>query len=182
MQRPLLNTGKEISIGVSLTAHSEPPPLQKTGLSEELSLLTMKAQDSVGHEAASSSVANPAVHVPPTDPEPAFNAVRADAKPAPAKATGNKKAKSKTTAKTGAKVQTEHTTLTQMDPEARVDVDSNDKARQQAIAAQIEATNNAGSGRRGAPGLKRKPKAHAVTIPSVAQLEQASLRTRNAKQ
>ena len=69
-----------------------------------------------------------------------------------------------------------------MDLEARVDVESIDKAQQQAIAAQIEAANNAGSGRRAAPGLKRKPKAQAVTIPSVAQLEQASRRTRSAKQ
>ena len=66
--------------------------------------------------------------------EPAFNAVSADAKPAPAKATGNKKAKSKTTAKIGAKGQTEQTTLTQMDLEARVDVHSIDKAQQQAFA------------------------------------------------
>ena len=66
--------------------------------------------------------------------------------------------------------------------EARVDVQSIDKAQQQAIAPQIEAANNAGSGGRGAPGLKRKSKAQAVTIPSVARLEQASRRTRSAKQ
>ena len=41
MQR-LLNTGKEASIIGSSTAHSVPPPLQKTGLSEEVSLLTLK--------------------------------------------------------------------------------------------------------------------------------------------
>ena len=138
--------------------------------------------ESVGPEAASSSAVDPAVHVPPTDLEPAFHAVSAEAKPAPKSAHANKKAKSKTTAKTGAKGQNEQTTLTQMDMEARVDVQSIDKAQQQAIAAQIEATNNAGSGGRGAPGLKRKPKAQAVTIPSVAQLEQASWRTRSAKQ
>ena len=120
--------------------------------------------------------------MPPTDLEPAFHAVSADAKPAPKPALANKKAKSKTTAKTGAKGQTQQTTLTQMDLEARVDVQSIDKAQQQAIAAQIEAANNAGSGGRGAPGLKRKPKAQAVTMPSVAQLEQASRRTRSAKQ
>ena len=66
--------------------------------------------------------------------------------------------------------------------EARVGVQSIDKAQEQAIAAQIKAANNAGSGGRGAPGLKRKPTAQAVTIPSVAQLEQASRRTRSAKQ
>ena len=81
--------------------------------------------------------------MPPTDLEPAFNVVSADAKPAPAKATGNKKAKSKTTAKINAKGHTELTTLTQMGLEARVDVHSIDKAQQQAIAAQIEAANNA---------------------------------------
>ena len=69
-----------------------------------------------------------------------------------------------------------------MDLDARVDVQSIHKAHQQAIAAQIEAANNAGSGGRGALGLKRKPKAQAVTIPSVAQLAQASRRTRSAKQ
>ena len=41
MQR-LLNTGKEASSRGSSTAHLVPPPLQKTGLSEEVSLLTMK--------------------------------------------------------------------------------------------------------------------------------------------
>ena len=122
-----------------------------------------------------------AVHVPPTDLEPTFHVVTADANPTPKPAPANKKAKSKTTAKTGAKGQTEQTTLTQMDLEARVDVQSIDKAQQQAIAAQIEAANNAGSGGRGAPGLKCKPKAQAVTIASMAQLEQASQRTRSAK-
>ena len=63
-----------------------------------------------------------------------------------------------------------------------MDVHSIDKAQLQAIAAQIEAANNAGSGGQGAPGLKRKPKAQAVTIPSVAHLEQASWRSRSAKQ
>ena len=121
--------------------------------------------ESVGLEAASSSAVNPVVHVPPTDVDGAFNAVSADAKPAPAKATRSKKAKSKTTAKTRAKGQTEQTTLTQMDVETRVDVPSIDKAQQEAIAAQVEAANNAGSGGRGASWLKRKPKAPAVTIP-----------------
>ena len=41
MQR-LLTTGKEASIRGSSTAHLVPPPLQKTGLSEEVSLLTVK--------------------------------------------------------------------------------------------------------------------------------------------
>ena len=41
MQR-LLNTGKEASISGSSIAHSVPPPLQKTGLSEEVSVLTVK--------------------------------------------------------------------------------------------------------------------------------------------
>ena len=138
--------------------------------------------ESVGPEAASSSAVDHGVHVPPTDLEPAFHADSADAKPAPKPARANKKAKSKTSAKTGAKGQTEQTNLPQMDLEARVDVQIIDKAQHQAIAAQIEAANNAGSGGRGAPGLKRKPKAQAVTIPSVAQLEQASRRTRFAKQ
>ena len=138
--------------------------------------------ESVGLEAASTSVVDLGVHVPPTELEPAFHAGIADAKPAPKPAPANKKAKSKTTARTGAKGHTQQTTLTQMDLEARMDVQSIDKAQQQAIAAQIEAANNAGSGGRGAPGLKRKPKAHAVTMPSVAQLEQASRRTRSAKQ
>ena len=62
-----------------------------------------------------------------------------------------------------------------------MDVQSIDKAQQQAIEVQIEAANSAGSSGRGAPGLKRKPKAQAVTIPTVAQLEQASRRTRIAK-
>ena len=132
----------------------------------------------VSPEAASSSTFDLGVHVPPTDLEPAFHAVSADATPAHA----NKEAKSKTTAKTGAKGQTEQTTLTQMDLEARVEVQSIDKAQRQAIVAQIEAANNAGCGGRGAPGLKRKPKAQALTIPSVPQLEQASWRTRSAKQ
>ena len=134
--------------------------------------------ESVGPEVASSSAVDLGVHVAPTDLEPAFHAVSADAKPAPKPAPANKKAKSKTTAKTGAK----GTTLTQMDLEASVDVQSIDKAQQQAIAVQIEAANNAGSGRLGAPGLKRKPKAQAVTMPSVAHLEQASRRIRSAKQ
>ena len=138
--------------------------------------------ESVGPEAASSSAVDLGVHVPPADLEPAFHAVSADAKPAPKPAPANKKAKSKTTAKTGAKGQIEQTTLTQMDLEARVDVQSIDKAQQQAFAAQIGAANNVGSGGRGARGLKRKPKAQAVTMPSVAQLEQASRRTRSAKQ
>jgi hypothetical protein len=59
--------------------------------------------ESVGPEAASSSAVDLGVHVPPTDLEPAFHAVSADAKPAPKPAPANKKAKSKTTAKTGAK-------------------------------------------------------------------------------
>ena len=58
---------------------------------------------SVDLEAASSSAADPAVHVPPTNPEPAFHAVNADAKPTPKLAPANNKAKSKTAAKTGAK-------------------------------------------------------------------------------
>ena len=41
MQR-LLTTGKEASIRGSSTAHLVPPPLQKTELSEEVSLLTVK--------------------------------------------------------------------------------------------------------------------------------------------
>ena len=135
--------------------------------------------ESVRCEAASSSAVNLAVHVPPTDLGPAFHAVSADAKPAPKPAPANKKAKSKTTAKTGAK---EQTTLTQMDLEARVDVQSIDKVQRQSIAAQIEAANNASSGGRGAPRLKRKPKAQAVAIPRVAELEQSSRRTRSAKQ
>ena len=84
---------------------------------------------SVDPEATSSSAIDPAVHVRPTDLEPAFNAVSADAKPAPTKAIGNKKGKSKITATTGAKGQTEQTTLTQMDLETRVDVHSIDKAQ-----------------------------------------------------
>ena len=99
--------------------------------------------ESVGPEAASSNAVDLGVHVPPTDLEPAFHAVSADAKPAPKPAPANKEAKSKTTTKTGAKGQTEQTTLTQMDLEAGVDVQSIDKAQQQAIAAQIEAANNA---------------------------------------
>ena len=92
--------------------------------------------ESVGPEAASSSAVDLGVHVPPTDLEPTFHAVSADSKPAPKPAPANKKAKSKTTAKIGAKGHTEQTTLTQMDLEARVDVQSIDKAQQQAIAAQ----------------------------------------------
>ena len=65
--------------------------------------------------------------------------------------------KSKTNAKICAKGETDQTTLTQMDLEARVDVQSIDKGQQQAITAHIEAANNAGSGGRGAPGLKHKP-------------------------
>ena len=122
--------------------------------------------ESITPEAYSSSAVHPAVHVLPPDPGCAFNAVTADANLAPAKAKGTRR-RSKTTAKTGAKGQTEQTTLTQMDLEGRVDVQSTDKAHQQAIAA-IKAANNAGSGGRGAPGLKRKPKAQAVTIRSVA--------------
>ena len=41
MQR-LLTTGKEASIRGSSTAHLVPPPLLKTGVSEEVSLLTVK--------------------------------------------------------------------------------------------------------------------------------------------
>ena len=41
MQR-LLNTGKEAIITGSSTAHLVPPPLQTTGLSEVVSLLTVK--------------------------------------------------------------------------------------------------------------------------------------------
>ena len=41
MQR-VLNTGKEASIRGSSAAHLVPPPLQKTGLSEEVSRLTMQ--------------------------------------------------------------------------------------------------------------------------------------------
>ena len=124
MQR-LLNTGKEASIRGSSTAHSVPPPL--------LENRTVRGgftvdNESVVPEAASSSVVDLAVHVPPTDLEPAFHAASADAKPAPKPAPANKKAKSKTTAKKGAKGQTEQTTLTQMDLEARVDVQSIDKA------------------------------------------------------
>ena len=138
--------------------------------------------ESDGPQVASSSAIDLAAHVPPTNLEAGFHVVSVNAKPAPKPARAIKKAKSKTTAKTGAKGQTEHTTLTQMDLEARVDVPSIDQAQRQAIAAQIEAANNAGSGGRGALGLKRKRKAQAVTIPTVAQLEQASRRTRSAKQ
>ena len=64
--------------------------------------------ESVGPEAASSNGVDLAVHVPPTDLEPAFHGVSAYAKLAPKPALANKKAKSKTTAKTGAKGQTDH--------------------------------------------------------------------------
>ena len=91
--------------------------------------------ESVGPEAASSSVVDIGVHVPPNNLEPNFHAVSADAKPYPKPAHAKNKAKSKTTAKTGAKGQVEQTTLTQMDLEARVDVQTIDKARKQANAA-----------------------------------------------
>ena len=41
MQR-LLNTGKEATIRGSSTAPSVPPPLRKTGVSKEVSMLTVK--------------------------------------------------------------------------------------------------------------------------------------------
>ena len=66
--------------------------------------------------------------MPPTDLEPSFHVVSADAKAAPKPALATKTAKSKTTAKIGAKGQTERTTLTQMDVEARVDIQSIGKA------------------------------------------------------
>ena len=178
MQR-LLTAGKEASIRGSSTAHLVPPQLQKSALSKEVSSVD---SERVLSEAASSNTVDLGVHVPPTDMEPAFHAVSADAKITPKLAPANKKAKSKTTAKTGAKGQTEQTTLTQIDLEARLDGHSIDKAQQQAIAARIEAANNAGSRGRGPPGLKCKPKAQALTVPSVAQLEQASQRTRSVKQ
>ena len=102
----------------------------------------------------------------------------------PAKATMNKKGKAKPLAKAGAKRPTEQTTLTQMDLENTVDLHSIDKGEKQAIAAQSEDANSAGSSGRGAPGLKRKPKVPAGNIRSVAQLEleQASRKTRSSKQ
>ena len=77
------------------------------------------------------------VHVPPTVLGPAFNAVGVDAKPAPAKATRNKKGKAKPLAKAGAKRPIEQTTLTQMDLEDTVDLHSIVKGQSQAIAAQL---------------------------------------------
>ena len=63
-----------------------------------------------------------------------------------------------------------------------MDVYSIDRPQQQAIVAQIEDANDVGFAGRGALGLKGKPTAQAAAIPSVAQLVQASRRTRNGKQ
>ena len=75
-------------------------------------------------EATSSPAVDSVVHVPPTVLQLAFNAVSVDAKPAPAKATRNKRGKAKPLAKASAKRPKEQTTLTQMDLENDVDFHS----------------------------------------------------------
>ena len=120
-----MNTSKEASIRSSLTPSSRAPAFQKTRLSEEVSLLTVKLSAwKLPHpvllilwfmcpQLSSNVPSMPLVH----------------AKPPPAKATRNKKGKTKPVAKAGAKRPTEQTTLTHMDVENTVDLQSIDKGQ-----------------------------------------------------
>ena len=112
-----MNTGKEASIRSSLTPYSLAPAFQKTRLSEEVSLLTAKQ--------SARKLPHPVLSIVWfMCPQLSSDLPSVDAKPAPAKATRNKKGKAKPLAKAGAKRPTEQTTLTQMDLEDTVDLHS----------------------------------------------------------